>query len=992
MDHVDGEQHLLFGLVALQHGLIDPDGLVAAFRAWRADRSRPIAQYLIERGDIDEGDRAAIEELVARQAETDGGDAAKSLADVSADRSTHQSLTGVGPIELEPTVVRAQSFATEACEQSDGTAACSVGAGRSEGERFRILRHHARGGLGAVFVALDRELNREVALKQLLDHHADAATSRQRFLLEAEITGGLEHPGIVPVYGLGTYPDGRPYYAMRFIRGESLKDAIERFHSGRTSRRDASLHSLELRKLLLRFLEVCNAIEYAHTRGVLHRDVKPGNIIVGKHGETLVVDWGLAKARGRPDASEQLDERPLVPSASSSTVETIPGTAFGTPAYMSPEQARGDLEHLGPRSDVYSLGATLYCLLTGRAPFDDNDVAAVLSAVQDGRFARPRLIDSTIDRALEAVCLKAMATRTEDRYATPRELADDIERWMADEPVSACHDPITVRLVRWARKHRTPVTTAAAVLVVAVLAAALVASQQTAYATDIKRKNTELSNANVALDLERKKAEEREELAVNALKRFGDAVSKNPVLKGNRELGSLRKELLKEPLSFLKVLRDQLQSDPESQPYALGRLASAAFDLAMLTEEIGDKQDALRAFEEALAIWQRLARKSPTVATVQSRLAKAYHNIGLLQHGLGHSEQALASFGRALQIQERLAQGNPRVNEYQSDLGKHHHSIGVVQSATGHPEEALASYRRALEIRQRLARDNPSVAEYQSDLAKTHHNIGGIQYETGHPEEALASLGRALEIHERLARETPTVTEYQSDLAKHHGNIAVLQHETGHSDLALASYGRALEIQERLARDYPSVTEYQRDLAMSHSSIAYLESQLVHPEQARPSYARALEIFERLVRENPTVTEYQADLAECHGNLGLLEHDTGHPDRALASHRAALAILDRLAREHPESPEFASALGGTFNNLAMIDLGQKRYADARTNLEAAIAWQKKALASYPKHPQYRRFLENHLRMLIEAYDGLNDRGAAAGARRALDELKASDPR
>src|SRR5262249_43861832 len=153
-----------------------------------------------------------------------------------------------------------------------------------QGQRFRILRPHAQGGLGAVFVALDQELHREVALKQILDRHADDPTSRARFLREAEVTGGLEHPGIVPVYGLGTDADGRPYYAMRFIRGESLKEDIEQFHADAALKQAPGRRSLELRKLLRRLLDVCNAVEYAHSRGVVHRDIKPANVVVGKHG------------------------------------------------------------------------------------------------------------------------------------------------------------------------------------------------------------------------------------------------------------------------------------------------------------------------------------------------------------------------------------------------------------------------------------------------------------------------------------------------------------------------------------------------------------------------------------------------------------------------------------------------------------------------------------------------------------------------------------
>src|SRR5262249_3383301 len=154
-------------------------------------------------------------------------------------------------------------------------------------------------------------------LKQILESHADDSESRQRFLLEAEVTGGLEHPGIVPVYGLGTYGDGRPYYAMRFIRGDSLKEAINIFHGDEGLKKDPGRRSLALRNLLRRFVDVCNTVDYAHSRGVLHRDVKPGNVIVGKHGETLVVDWGLAEAASKNVSCAAGDERPLTPNAAS---------------------------------------------------------------------------------------------------------------------------------------------------------------------------------------------------------------------------------------------------------------------------------------------------------------------------------------------------------------------------------------------------------------------------------------------------------------------------------------------------------------------------------------------------------------------------------------------------------------------------------------------------------------------------------------------------
>jgi WD40 repeat protein/serine/threonine protein kinase len=474
-DRPSADRNLLFGILALQMDFISRDALIAAMNAWVLDKNKPLGRILVEQQVLAAKRLDLLESLVEEHLNEHDRDPEKSLAAVDHTGITRAQLDKITDPDVRASLARVFDGSEANAEPSvEGTIVYQPT--KSSDARFVILRPHAKGGLGEVFVALDEELNREVALKAISARNAQDAVSRARFVQEAEITGRLEHPGIVPVYSYGEHPDGRPYYAMRLIKGETLKQAIQRFHNTKAAQEGS--RTLALRKLLGAFLTVCQAIHYAHSRGILHRDLKPDNIMLGKFGETLVVDWGLAKPMGQreiaADASERsLGEAPLRPSSGSSSVETQAGSVIGTAGYMSPEQAAGRQDLMGPASDVYGLGATLYCLLTGNAPFAGEDLREVLQRVQKGDFRAPRALDTNIAAPLEAICLKAMALAPPDRYPSAQDLAEDLEHWLADEPVKAYPERLGARLCRSARRHQAMVAGATALLLTAIIALSL---------------------------------------------------------------------------------------------------------------------------------------------------------------------------------------------------------------------------------------------------------------------------------------------------------------------------------------------------------------------------------------------------------------------------------------------------------------------------------------------------------------------------------------
>ncbi len=713
MARVDADRNLLFGLLALQNNFIDRDALLDAFSRWVHDRAVPLGQVLRDRGALDPDDHEALEGLLARYLKKFRDDPEKSLQHLSSIGSVRDDLARIADADLQASL--AQVAAARPDDDPYRTIGqASLGASTSIGSRFRVLRPHARGGLGQVSVALDKELDRPVALKEIQERHADEPLSRARFVQEAEITGKLEHPGIIPVYGLGHDLTGRPFYAMRFIQGDSLKEAIAAFHGDEGLKKDPVARMSRLRELLRRFTDVCNAIAYAHSRGVLHRDLKPGNIMLGPYGETLVVDWGLAKPVGAElsgDGSSPMEGPIRLSEQSGPRAETVAGSPVGTPAYASPEQVSGAWHRLGPASDVYGLGATLYALLTGRAPVEAHDLDEVLRRVQRGEIPPPRSIDPTIPAPLEAICRKAMATDPADRYDSARSLAKDVTRWLDDEPVTAYREPVSVRVGRWMRRHRTTVMGAAAAVLVGLVGLAAVAAVLSWSNRELKvanEKTREALRAETQANNETQKALKRAEGVLGFLK---DDV-----------LAAARPEGQEGGLGVDVTVRKAVDA---AEPRIAERFKDQPLVEAEVRNVLGGTYHYLR--EDTLAIRQHdralqlrqsgLGSDHPDTLQSRNNLAEAYLFAG-------RTAEAITMHEATLKLREsKLGPDHPDTLESRNNLAN-------AYLAAGRTAEAIAMHEATLKLcESRLGPDHPDTLASRNNLAEAYRVLPQTEWE-----------------------------------------------------------------------------------------------------------------------------------------------------------------------------------------------------------------------------------------------------------------------
>jgi tetratricopeptide (TPR) repeat protein len=551
------------------------------------------------------------------------------------------------------------------------------------GPRYRALRLHARGGLGEVHLAEDTELGRAVALKRIQSRHQGNPEGRRRFLREAQVTSRLEHPGVVPVYGL-IDDGGEPCYAMRFIEGQSLKEAIAQFHEAEG---EPGQRRLALRALLGSFTAVCNTMAYAHSKGVIHRDLKPANVMLGPYGETLVVDWGLA----RIDEATPDDAAPHgAPDCESG--ETREGDVMGTPGYMSPEQAAGRLADVGPASDIYCLGATLYQLLTGRAPLHGTDRHDCLERARRGEFLPPRRLKRDVPPGLEAICLKAMAFQPAQRYASAADLAREVDRWLADEPVSAYREPALVRLRRWARRRRTLVTSGVVALVAALLVGGTIWWRwEQARATARERTTRRVSEGVEAAQDKRGQARtaagrEQLELLRGALaeaKQAQQAMQAGEVEAGlqqrvNRLLADLSKA---EQQASAAVEQKEKDTDTVARlNKAIPLIVSSGMGGPIFATESADLEVSVERRNARLADEQAVFERSEVLlADALDLLRTAFADQRILVEKLPVEEAARRI--RAQSIQAELVEALDVWAAYENDAGKRRHLLDVAQAA-----------------------------------------------------------------------------------------------------------------------------------------------------------------------------------------------------------------------------------------------------------------------------------------------------------------------
>ncbi len=772
---------------------------------------------------------------------------------------------------------------------------------------FRLVREIGRGGMAVVHEAWQASLGRTVALKVLPFAAMLDAKQIARFRNEAQALAQLEHPHIVPIFAVGE-DRGVHYFAMRLIDGLALDRVIEllsgegrrlglcpdppeRFsdadpvgtESQPTFRSDDSADVLKhfpadkpqyFAQIASLGAKIARALHAAHEYGIVHRDIKPSNLLLDRTGKPWVADFGLARWQ-------------------TNSLLTHTGDIVGTVRYMSPEQSRGESALVDHRTDVYSLGITLYELATLRPAFDQPNGPELLIQIAQAGPVRPRWFIPDMPADFENVILKAIAPSRDERYATAQDLADDLERVLAGEPTVARAPTFAERLGKWVKRHRRAVATMAGMLLI--LSVASIVAAGLIYREKVK-KDAALAEAT------RNFRQARE-----VVDRFGAKLADQLAIVPGAE--DIRRSLL---MGTIDYYRDFIQQSG-GQGGLRSELATALNKIALLTEHVGTNEEALAAHEEARLAFEQLTKDEPAQVEHLANQALCENNIGLLLSRTSRTAEAEKRFRHAIELQRRLVQRRDRELRFRRDLALSYNNLGLLLSEQDRRDEAAEAYQSAVGLHGEIVKRSSLADAEKDELA-----------------------GRYL--------------------AATHGNIAALEADRA-PEVARKSYAQALSILRSLVTRHPQQPDLARDLALTFNNLGALQSRLGEHVSAAATYAEAIETIQRLLSASPKSTAYRRDLALSQNNFGLALARDGRATEAESAFRQAADMQQQLAAEHPESLNDASSLGSIWNNLSMALEGQRRVADALAAYEQAYKIQNQVLKDAPSVPRYREFLD-----------------------------------
>jgi eukaryotic-like serine/threonine-protein kinase len=703
---------------------------------------------------------------------------------------------------------------------------------------YRVTSEIGRGGIGAVYLAErdDDQYHKKVAIK-IVKHGMDTAEILGRFRHERQILANLDHPYIARLVDGGTTPDGRPFFVLEFVEGQSIDDYCDE-------------HNLNVEGRLDLFLRVCEAVSYAHRSLVIHRDLKPGNILVTEEGIPKLLDFGMAKLLNPSVASltETVNLDPSVhplahsayPVSDSATafVDTMQsGVRILTPAYASPEQVRGDPVTVA--SDIYSLAASLYELLTGKRPhiIDKHTPQAIEHAICEVEVIRPSLAveDKPLARRLsgdiDTILLRALDKDPKRRYASVDHFADDLRRHLTNQPVTARPDTILYRMRKFARRRRGTVAAAAAVL--ATLTAGIVVSLREA----------SIARANLA---------QVRKLANVFVFNVHDAVRDLPGSTRARQL------IISTGLEYLDALANNSRSD-----------------------------------------WD-----------LRSELAAAYQRIGdvqgdVTQSNLGKTDEALVSYRKAMELLDSIVANDAHNRKAQLDRVRVFERIGGVHSYMGNNNQALSSYIAAEKLAQTLLSTNPNDDQVRRQLAEIHMAIGEARRLSGEPATALEENNRAVALLTKSLAEHPNDHELQQTLANAYSALGMNDVRLGRFQEGLARYRQTLASLQSLVQQEPTNISFQHDLMLTYSHIGDVLgnpnlSSLGDTRAAAEAYQQMLTVARHLYNADPADQRGLSDYAIALSRVAAVLPDDRHAER-LTLLRESVKLLQEVAHINPQN-------------------------------------------------------------------------------------------